>query len=543
MPDHYLRTAAGDSTQYRWLIAAVVLATAGLYAYAVGTAPAYLGGDEARFATAASALASTGRDLTGSRLPLFFHLPDSLTAGGGTRWYQPLLFYLMALAFRFLPFTEQSVRLPIVAIGVLDVWLIYVVARRLFGERPPAILAALLLALSPAHFLFSRQGLDYLCPLPFVLGWLWCLLAAVETGSMRLSLGSGFLLGLGFYSYIASWAMMPLLLAISWAAHLRSGVGAGARIRATTIGFAVPVLVAVVWLGLHPEMWRDIAGRYQVYDARHVAPPHRVKDFVSVYWDYFNPAYLFFAGGSNLSMATRKVGVLLLPMAMLLSAGFAECWRRRSVVGAVLVAGALAAPLPATFVAERYAIQRELVVLPFFVLIATYGAVWLLQHARRPVRVAGMLLLLAMPIQFAFFCQDYFNDYRLRSAFWFDPVNFRGVAEYLISAHAPGDTSPIYLSDDLDDVAARWRFYLVKHQRDDLLPQTSLFAASRVDARRLTTGSELVLYATDPAVPALLGGGCAIAREITDVAGGRSAIILRKGAAPQTLAPPAAAAR
>jgi riboflavin kinase/FMN adenylyltransferase len=59
---------------------------------------------------------------------------------------------------------------------------------------------------------------------------------------------------------------------------------------------------------------------------------------------------------------------------------------------------------------------EELVVLPFFVLIATYGAVWLLQHARRPVRVAGMLLLLAMPIQFAFFCQDYFNDYRLRSA-------------------------------------------------------------------------------------------------------------------------------
>src|SRR5438105_2210135 len=75
MREHYVRIGAADSTQYRWLIAAVMLVTAALYAYAVGSAPEYLGGDEARFATAASAIASTGRDLIGDRLPLFFHLP------------------------------------------------------------------------------------------------------------------------------------------------------------------------------------------------------------------------------------------------------------------------------------------------------------------------------------------------------------------------------------------------------------------------------------------------------------------------------------
>ena len=80
------------------------------------------------------------------------------------------------------PLTEASVRIPTAVIGILDVFLIYAVARRLFhGPLYPA-LAALILALSPAHFIFSRQALDYICPLPFVLGWLWCLLASLQNG-------------------------------------------------------------------------------------------------------------------------------------------------------------------------------------------------------------------------------------------------------------------------------------------------------------------------------------------------------------------------
>src|ERR1700730_14573257 len=185
----------------------------------MGTVPVYIGGDEARFATVASAIASTGRDLAGIRLPLFFHLSDSLAEEGGTRWYQPVLFYLMALAFRFLPVTEQSMRLPTAVIGVLDVFLIYAVARRLLGDRRWAAVAALLLALSPAHFIFGRQALDYICPLPFVLGWLWCVMVAVETGSLWMSFASGVILGVGCYSYIASWALMPLLLLLTWAVH------------------------------------------------------------------------------------------------------------------------------------------------------------------------------------------------------------------------------------------------------------------------------------------------------------------------------------
>jgi hypothetical protein len=194
----------------------------------------------------------------------------------------------------------------------------------------------------------------------------------------------------------------------------------------------------------------------------------------------------------------------------------------------VLLGGLVIAPVPATLLGERYAIQRELVVLPFAVLIATFGAAFLMRHQLRVVRLAGAFLLLAVPVQFAYFCEDYFNDYRIRSAYWFDPVNFRDVAARLIEASSTS-RARIYLSEDLDDVSARWRFYLVKHQRQELLQRTSLFAAPTLDVAGVAPGSLLVLYANDPGIRALLEPEkCVVQTFVNDIAGGRSAIILQR---------------
>jgi 4-amino-4-deoxy-L-arabinose transferase-like glycosyltransferase len=265
-----------------WPIALVLVLASALYFRSLGTAPVSIGGDEARFATVAWSIATTGRDPAANRLPLFFHMSESLSGGdAGARWYQPLLFYLMALVFRVVPVGEGAMRIPTAVIGIADVFLIYCVARQLFGDRFWAAMTALMLAFSPAHFIFSRQALDYICPLPFVLGWLWCLLTALETGSVWLTLCAGLLLGAGFYSYIAAWVIMPLLLLLTWVAAFQSKQAAWRGALAATIGFALPVVAVAPWLWRHPEMWRDIVGRYKVYDARHLSLLQGAKDFLS----------------------------------------------------------------------------------------------------------------------------------------------------------------------------------------------------------------------------------------------------------------------
>jgi 4-amino-4-deoxy-L-arabinose transferase-like glycosyltransferase len=52
--------------------------------------------------------------------------------------------------------------------------------RRVIGQPLPALIAALVLALAPVHVILSRQALDYILPVPFVLGWLWCLDASLR---------------------------------------------------------------------------------------------------------------------------------------------------------------------------------------------------------------------------------------------------------------------------------------------------------------------------------------------------------------------------
>ncbi len=90
-------------------------------------------------------------------------------------WFQPLLMYLIAGLLQVLPLELLTIRLPMAMVGVANVVLVYFTALALFRRRLPAITAAVLLGTAPAHFLFSRSATDYLLPVPFILGWLWCL--------------------------------------------------------------------------------------------------------------------------------------------------------------------------------------------------------------------------------------------------------------------------------------------------------------------------------------------------------------------------------
>jgi hypothetical protein len=168
-------------------------------------------------------------------------------------------------------------------------------------------------------------------------------------------------------------------------------------------------------------------------------------------------------------------------------------------------------------------------VLPFAVLIGVFGIAFLLRRRNSALRFCAIALLAAMPLQYAAFYRDYFSDYRIRSAYWFDPVNFRDVASFLIANDAPGTSQQVYLSQDLDDGAARWMFYLTKHHREDLLPRTRMFAAAGLDLAAVPAGSLLVLYANDPAVAAWSrSNGVSVVAAVMHAGGKESAVILRK---------------
>jgi 4-amino-4-deoxy-L-arabinose transferase-like glycosyltransferase len=514
----------------RWLAPAAILICASPYFFRLGAAPVSLGGDEAQFAIHAQSLASTGRDLNGQLLPVFVNITDPLAPSRRSGiWYQPLLFYLVAAAIKLRGVSEATVRLPVVLIAILDGVLMCAVARRVLEGFWWGVAASVILLLSPAHFLFGRQAVDYILPLPFVLGWLWSASAFFDTGKRRYLLTATLLLGLGMYSYVAAWATTSLLLVATLVVASRTNTEARDSIVLAVFTGLAPLLIAGAWLSVHSSALSDTAARYGV-GGRVTASG--LLDRASLYWEYFDPAYLFLAGGANPTQSTRHAGLLPLAMSPFLVAGLYDCWQRRSEgMRSLLLFGFAAAPVPIVAAmpqSAHYAAGRELVVVPFAVLIAVAGIARLRSQSSGPVRLAALLLVALVPIQFCSFLGDYLTTYQVSSAARFDPVNMRDVADFVMADHAAAAVPAVYLSDALDDGGARWKFYTLKAGREDVWQRTHLMNVGGSEQTAAPAGSVAVVDAGDTRWTGWAGGHWTIAKTVMNATGEACTLILRK---------------
>src|SRR5262245_59845199 len=98
--------------------------------------------DEAQGALQAQSISSSGRDLTGRFLPLYFPEPEFPPGR------DPALIYFTALVLKVAPFTEAGVRSSAATIAILNVVLTFLVAQRLFQSAGMGWLAAALLLLT-----------------------------------------------------------------------------------------------------------------------------------------------------------------------------------------------------------------------------------------------------------------------------------------------------------------------------------------------------------------------------------------------------------
>jgi 4-amino-4-deoxy-L-arabinose transferase-like glycosyltransferase len=580
-----------------------------LYIARLGDAPVYMAVDEMVFAANAHSIATTGRDYYAGRLlPLFteYNLPYVSPKGErGARvgWLPPLLSYAVALTLKVLPFSEAAIRLPTAIVGIVDVVLIFFIGRRLFKNEWLAVLAGVLLALTPSHLIHSRFAMDYLYPVPFMLGWMLCLLQFLDERRDRQLVLATLCLGAGLYSYIAGALVMPLYLLITFLVLWRGSHPRRAYVLAAG-GFALAALPLMVWTIAHPSMLSVILQKYDIGSAGQGSPLggvralfnyYRIGEMVSVYWGFFNPRLLFFEGPMEPMYSTRKAGVFLLPIAFALVAGIYSSLRRpHGAASLILLLGFVTAPLAATLVNVNDAIYRALEMLPFVVLLACVGIreLWVaggraphrallvgvglglillgcvyaaaiyrtqarIPGAAMPLIVLGsltvglglladrfqsgqlvvLLLLALVPIQFAYFCYDYFTDYRRRSA----PVfasNVRGAYEEVLRQDREQPAPAIYLGDvGLGSGELYWRFYQIKYGRQDVAPRTiQAYRFVPEEVAKLPIGSIVVTNAgygrIDTYVDGLVNAGEFTRQLIKDLDGTPTLMILRRVGAP-----------
>lgn len=558
--------APADRVRARLIAFALAAATLILYSWRLNDTPIHLHYDEIFFGLQGQSIQSTGRDLNGLWLPVYFQLESTMN------WYQPVGVYATALVLAVAPLSEAAIRFPAVIAGVINVVLLFFLARRLFRGTGWAVVAALLLMLTPAHFIHSRVAMDYVYPLPFLVGWAWCMACHLQRPTTWMVMLAATLLGLGFFSYIAGTALSMMYLAATLVVLWYTKDVA--RIPPALVGFAWPLAAAAVFLVFHPTVVPQLMDKYGLLSSspsdldpmqtlRESFNRGAVSDALNRYWRFFSPGYLFATGGSNLTNSTREAGVFLPVLAPLMLAGLFQAALSRQVMGAIVIFGFLSAPIPAAMLPEEFAIDRQLIVVPFAVLLATMGAewVWRLANARpiaaltrggagalalvaivyglftlmrrgefsssTPILIVGAIgllvigeaierrrnwapavaaLLLLVPVMFVPFVADYFDGYRMRSSGWFGG-NIRGAIDELIRMDDATKSPEIHLSTDIPYIRSYWKFYLMVRHREDLAAKTKIFDGRTVDPAAIPPSSLVLAAANDPVTNGLAADG------------------------------------
>ena len=468
------------------LLAAVVGA---FYTTRLQFSPIYVMHDELQFALQAQTIASTGRDLHGRLLPVYFTEPE-FPAGR-----DPVAIYATALVLKALPLSEGSVRLATAWVGVLNVVLMFLVGRKVFGSSAMGLVAALLLAMTPAHFIRSRLILSPLYSIPFILAWLLWLARYVERPARRTLAVSVAWLSLGLYTYLACVVMVPVYLILTAIAVARQPVSNWRWPVAAAL--LIPLVPMGIWFATHPERYGQIVEAYRLAGLEGGqgqtpslgAMTDVIKGRMGLYWSAFDPAFLFVSGDTSLINSTRRIGFLPMAFAVLLPVGVYRLVRQGGILGAVMIAGLLIAPL-ASVVSGAIEMNRIMFVIPFAALVATAGAQAILVQGQTAWRVIGLILLITVPVQFSSFYADYMGSYRTESSVWFGG-NLRDALNDALG-RIGAESHPTYLSRDIPHADRYWRFYALAAGRADLVEQFELYDPSTMDMADLDPDSLLV---------------------------------------------------
>lgn len=426
-----------------------------LYTYRLGTTPVHINQDELMFSLNADSIARTGYDFYGKPMPFYFLHLD-------TFWATPIITYLTSIFLKFLPFTETVIRLPSVMMAITSIALVMLLTNKMFNNLKITILTGVLMTLTPGLFMNSRLLLDNVYIIPFVIVWLIGLYWYLKTEKNFPLFISGLSLGIGIHSYHAAKIYMPLYFIFSLLLLLKTKASFK-KFVIHCLGFAIPIIIFIPWLREYPDTLssqvRYVSGIDKDFSK------FNLSRIVGSYISYFNPKILFTSGDSTLIHSTAKSGVFTFTTIFLLLFGLLEVMRRRDVFSKILVLGLITFPIAPSLINDPGRISRALVVIPFVILLSSYGIYYLSSSKDILLRKLLYVLVGVALIEFSIFHNDYFGDYRLRSSAVFNN-NIGGAMESTLLSLGSREVSKIYIDNDIPFSKYYYKFYQIKNKSE-----------------------------------------------------------------------------
>ncbi len=425
---------------WKILLILILLLAGILRLWQLGDRPSGISNDEANYIYTAYSIWETGRDITGKFLPLSFAVDTS---------FSPVNIYLISPLVGILGPSPFSGRLLYAVLGISSVFLVYLLTYKLIGDRKTALLASLIMAMSPWHILISRSAFD---PTPTIFFFLLSTLIfihAAKKGNILWSLPTFFL---AFNSYHATKLFFILFIPVLLYVYREDLLKRKKEVVffLVGIGFILISFLAVariygekrqnVFFWNQPE-YVDIVARKVNYERQVSEGPPILKEIISnkatiyiretgfSYVNAFSLENLFIRGDRN--RVTGYSGYYLpyfhtAELVLLIIGLFVLFGLKDKKSKWLIILSLLVAPIPGIFVnpGDRSFLFRGAMMLPFLVIVIALGANYFLKYIEKySSKIRKLALLFALLIYTFFILRSFYIYYFQLSSFggenWF----------------------------------------------------------------------------------------------------------------------------
>ncbi len=359
--------------------------------------PASVYWDEASIGYNAYSILQDAKDEWGNLLPLHFRAFGEFKL--------PVYIYSVAASeFIFGP-GIFSIRFPSVVYSALSLILIYLIGKKLFGARV-GLFSALVFAVSPWYFIFSRVGYEVSAGLSFfLLGILLFLHSEKKSYLFPLSVLSFIF---SFYSYNSFRIIIPIFLVLFGFIFLFRKQDKVEK------KLFYLILSAVVFLAvLFPiyRLYKFDAGSVRMDQVRASGSVQIIKN----YFSHFSYSFLFGSGDSNPRSNFPGFGGLYLAELPFFLTGIFFLIKKRVKFWWLPILAILIGPIPAAITKESPHALRSILMFPFLSIVIGAGMDRILIFIKkyREIVVFGMVCLLMISFEnyYSNFLTEYFPKY------------------------------------------------------------------------------------------------------------------------------------
>ncbi len=195
-----------ENTKYKIMLLFAFILHIGVFIYFMVKNPINI--DEAMTVLNANSLAKSGTDILGEKLPIYF---DTWLYGGQS----PFATYLAAIMIKLFGYSLFVTRVPMFVFSMLGLIAFYKFLKEVIPENETLINIAFCLAcISPWHLYSSAFTLDCNFLPHIAMFGMYFLAKGINSKKSKYFVFSMLFFGLGFYCYILSAIIIPVLLAV-----------------------------------------------------------------------------------------------------------------------------------------------------------------------------------------------------------------------------------------------------------------------------------------------------------------------------------------